>query len=378
MKIAWFSDTWLPTRDGVVNSLLSFKEELERRGHQIFLFVPGDHTRDDRRQNIFYYRARPFRPYPAYRMPPLRSLLSPHTRRLLAAIQPDLVHAHSPGVTGLHGLLAARRQHLPYLFTYHTFLQDSVYLVTATPLGQQVVRRLLLAYLKWFFGQCTAVVVPSQAAREELAPLISVPLRVVPTGVDVERFAAGDGSRARRRLGLNDRPLVLHVGRVVREKNLDHLLAAAPLVLASVPHARFVVVGTGPYLEELRQKAQRQGLAEHVLFTGFVEEEDLPHYYAAADVFAFPSTYETQGIVALEAMAAGTPVVAARSRSLPELVEEGRTGFLFEPRLPADLADKLVQTLRNPSMADAARRTAGRYSQQRCTDRLMEVYEEFI
>lgn len=378
MKIAWFTDTWLPTRDGVVTSLQSFKKELEQRGHHIFLFVPGDRTRDDIQQGIYYYRATPFRPYPAYRMPPLSSLLSFRTRRLLAAIRPDLVHAHSPGVMGMHGLLAARRWRLPFLFTYHTFLQDSVYLVAASPLGQRVMRSLLLTYLKWFFGQCTAVIVPSQAAGEELAPLVSPPLRVVPTGIDVERFAAGTGTQSRRILGLDDRPLILHVGRVVREKNLDDLLAAVPLVLASVPHARFAVVGTGPYLQELQQRAQQEGLAQHVIFTGFVSDEDLPRYYAAADVFAFPSTYETQGIVALEAMAAGTPVVAARSRSLPQLVEEGRTGFLFEPRQPADLADKLVRVLRNPGMAEAARRAASHYSQQRCTDRLLEVYEEFV
>jgi len=378
MRIAWFSDTWLPTKDGVVNSLLSFKEELERCGHDIFLFVPSSETKNDTEHRLFFYRSKPFHHYPDYRMPPLHTLFSTRTRCLIANIQPDVIHAHSPGVIGLQGLVAAHHLNLPLLFTYHTFLQDSIYLVATSPMGQYIIRRLLLLYLRWFFRQCQGIIVPSQAAKTELAPLICSPVRVIPTGIDIARFAGGHDSKSREQLGVGNAPMILHVGRVVKEKNLDDLIAAAPLVLDEIPTAVFVIVGTGPYGDMLHRVVKKNGLDQHILFTGFIADENLPDYYAAADVFAFPSTYETQGIVALEAMAAGTPVVAARSRSLPELVEDGSSGYLFSPRNPTDLADKLVKALKAEDITSATTKTADRYSQQRCTERLLNFYAEFV
>jgi len=378
MRIAWFSDTWLPAKDGVVNSLLSFKEELERCGHEIFLFVPGSATKDDTDNRLFFYRSKPFHPYPAYRMPPLHTLFSTRTRCLIANIQPDVIHAHSPGVVGLQGLITAHYLKLPFLFTYHTFLQDSVYLIATSPMGQHIIRRLLLLYLRWFFRQCHGIIVPSQAAKSELAPLICSPIYVIPTGIDIRRFAGGHSARARKQLGVGNAPLILYVGRLVKEKNLDDLIAAAPYVLDKIPTAVFAIVGTGPYGDRLHRVVKKNGLSQHILFTGFVADENLPDYYAASDVFAFPSTYETQGIVALEAMAAGTPVVAARSRSLPELVEDGSSGYLFSPRDPADLADKVVKVLNTGDIASATTKTADRYSQRLCTERLLKVYAEFV
>jgi 1,2-diacylglycerol 3-alpha-glucosyltransferase len=378
MRIAWFSDTWLPARDGVVNSLLSFKQELERRGHEIFLFVPNSITKDNIDHGIFFYKAKSFRPYPVYRMPAIRSLFSSRTYRLVTSIKPDLIHAHSPGVIGLHGMITANRLKLPFVFTYHTFLRDSVYMVTDSSIGQQLIRRLLTYYLNWFFRQCHRVIVPSQAAKLELTSLIQGPTRVVPTGIDIGRFADGNGTRVRAQLGVHNAPIILHVGRVVKEKNLDDLLAAAPLILKTVPDAVFVIVGAGPYDDSLHHSVLEKGLRKHVILTGFVPDEDLPDFYAAANVFAFPSTYETQGIVALEAMAAGIPIVAARSRSLPELVEEGRNGYLFSPHNSSELANKLVKALGAKNMVAAAQAMARRYSLPQCADRLLEVYGELI
>ena len=274
--------------------------------------------------------------------------------------------------------MAAHHLKLPFLFTYHTFLQDSVYFVTTSPIGQSIVRRLLLLYLRWFFRQCHGIIVPSQAAKAELAPIIRSPVHVIPTGIDIRRFAGGYDFKAREQLGVGNAPLIIHVGRIVKEKNLDDLIAAAPYVLDKIPAAVFVIIGTGPYGDRLHRAVKKNGLDQHILFTGFVADENLPDYYAAADVFAFPSTYETQGIVALEAMAAGTPVVAARSRSLPELVEDGSSGYLFSPHDPADLADKLVKALKAEDTVSATTKTADQYSQQRCTERLLKVYAEFV
>jgi len=376
MDIAWFTDTWLPTRDGVVTSLQSFKKELEQRGHQVYLFVPGTENHDDLDENIFIYKGRTFHGYPSYRMPPIRSLLTRRTERRIDEIQPDVIHSHGPAVMGVHAIKAARHSSAPLLFTYHTMLEDSLHFVTTSPLAQAIVGRLLPIWLRWYFHRCQGIVAPSHAAAQEISHYANTPIEVIPTGVDLERFRQADGTATRERHGFHG-PVILHVGRVVQEKNLDLLIRAAPRILEERPDAMFVVVGTGPYAPVVQRHVEQQGLTEHFVFTGFVSDEDLPGYYAAADVFAFPSTYETQGIVAIEAMATGTSVVAAAARSLPELITDGETGFLFPPGDSEALADAILGAL-DADVAAAARQVAEQFSRERCTDRLVSYYERFL
>lgn len=376
MDIAWFTDTWLPARDGVVTSLRSFKEELEHRGHRIYLFAPGTENRNKPGENIFYYKGRTFRGYPSYRVPPLRSLLTRRTKRRIDRIQPDVIHSHGPGIMGVHAVKAARCSKAPLLFTYHTMLQDSLHFVTTSPALQAIVGRLLPIWLRWYFHRCQGVIAPSSAAAREISHYGDAPIEVIPTGIDLERFRNADGTAVRERHGL-DGPVILHVGRIVQEKNLDLLIQAAPRILEAQQDATFVIVGTGPYADVVQRHVKQRGLADHFLFTGFIPDEELPGYYAAADVFAFPSTYETQGIVAVEAMATGTPVVAAAARSLPELIDDGENGFLFQPGSAAALAEGILHAM-DADVAAAARQTAEEFSRERCTDRLVSYYERFL
>ncbi len=376
MDIAWFTDTWLPTRDGVVTSLQSFKHELERRGHQVYLFAPGTENRDEPGENIFYYKGRTFRGYPGYRVPPLRSLLKRRTERRIDAMQPDVIHSHGPAVMGIHAVKAARHSNAPLLFTYHTMLQDSLHFVTTSPLAQAIVGRLLPVWLRWYFRRCQGIIAPSHAAAREISHYAEVPIEVIPTGINLECFQQADGALIRQRHDLHG-PVVLHVGRIVQEKNLDLLIQAAPHVLKEASDATFVVVGDGPYADVVQQHVEQEDLTDSFLFTGFIPDDELPGYYAAADVFAFPSTYETQGIVAVEAMATGTPVVAAAARSLPELIDDGENGFLFQSGSPQALADGIIEAM-DADVAAAARQTAEEFSRNRCTDRLIRYYERFL
>ncbi len=376
MDIAWFTDTWLPTRDGVVTSLQSFKGELEERGHRVYLFAPGTENHDDLDENIFIYKGRTFRGYPSYRVPPIRSLLTRRTERHIARIQPDIIHSHGPAIMGVHAVKAARHSNAPLLFTYHTMLEDSLHFVTTMPLTQAIVGRLLPIWLRWYFHRCQGVIAPSRAAAMEISRYSNVPIEVIPTGIDLQRFHQADGTRVRHRHDLAG-AVVLHVGRIVQEKNLDLLVWAAPRILREKPDAMFVVVGTGPYAPAVQRHVEQKGLSDHFVFPGFVPDEELPGYYAAADVFAFPSTYETQGIVAIEAMVTGTAVVAAAARSLPELIRDGENGFLFQPGDMGALADRVIEAL-DADVEAAARRTAEEFSRERCTDHLVSYYERFL
>ena len=376
MDIAWFTDTWLPTRDGVVTSLQSFKEGLEKRGHQIYLFVPGTENWHDPEESIFYYKGRVFKGYPNYRIPSLLSLLSKRTKRCIKEIQPDIIHSHGPAIMGIHAINAALGNTAPLLFTYHTMLEDSLHFLTTSPAGQAVAGRLLRIWLRWYFHRCQGIITPSHAAAEEINRYSKVAIEVIPTGINLKRFLYADGALIRQRHGLHG-PVILHVGRITKEKNLDLLVTAARRILKEKPEAVFVIVGEGPYTKAIQQHVEKQGLTEHFLFTGFVSDEELPSYYAAADVFAFPSTYETQGIVAIEAMATGLPVVAASARSLPELINDGETGFLFQPGNADALADAILKALKG-DVALEAKRTAMAFSQEQCTDRLLSYYKRFL
>jgi len=366
--------------DGVISSLLSFKDEMEERGHKIYLFIPGDKNIDDFERGIFHYKAKAFKKYQNYRIAPVYSIFTPRTKRIIGRIKPDIIHSHSPAVIGIHGVVASHKYNIPLIFTYHTFLEDSVYFISSSPFVQNIAGMLLRIWLRWYLRRCNGIIAPSEAAKIEIKRLIDRDVEVIPTGINPERFAHGNGTAARQRMGLGNEKIILHVGRIVREKNLDLTVNAAPMVLDKVPDATFVIVGEGPYEKELKEKIGKAGLEKKFIFTGFVEDEKLPDYYQAADIFAFPSKYETQGIVAIEAMAAGLPVVAARIRSLPEMIEDGKCGFLFDADDEHDFAGKIIEGLmaaEEGNMSAEAKKVSASYSIRKCTDRLLSFYGRF-
>jgi len=371
MKIAWFTDTWLPARDGVVNSLLMFKKEFEKRGHDIFIFAPGE--RNDEKGNIFYYKSRPLRAYKNYRVSSLPSLFSRRTIKIVNKIKPDVIHSHSPGIIGIHAVIASYKLKIPLFFTYHTFVDDSVYLFFRKERTQEIVRKLVYKWLRWYFRRCSCIIAPSKYTAKILnEKIMEREIKVLPTGIDIEKFSNGDGSEIKKRY--DGKKIILHVGRVVKEKNLDLLIEAAPYILEKM-EAVFIIVGEGPAKEELEEKVRRMKLQEYFVFTGFVKDEDLPNYYKAADVFVFPSVYETQGIVAFEAMAAGVPVAASTAKALPDFIKDGENGCLFNPYNARECAEKIVKVMENKEIVRKASEFVKEYSIERMTDKLLDIYE---
>ncbi len=362
-----FTDTWLPTRDGVVSSILTFREELLNRGHGVFLFVPSEKNENDFDERIFYYRSKKFRPYPQYRKASLFD--QSRTVRLVKKLGVNILHSHSPGIMGLHAVISSYKLKLPLAFTYHTSLEDSLHYIS----NNGLIRHLLWIWLKWYFRRCHAIIVPSEATARELFQKVKVHPFIVPTGISQKKFSIPDGNDIRKRIGKN-KNIVLHVGRIVKEKNLDLLIEAAKFV-----DVKFLIVGEGPAKEGLKKKISLEGLDDRFKFAGFVPDEELPKYYRCADAFVFPSTYETQGIVALEAMASGLPVAAANYRALPEIIEDGKNGFLFDPFNAKECAESIIKALDAPaSIRENAMKTAEKYSVEKCTNRLLMIYEGLL
>ncbi len=379
MKIALFTDSYLPAVDGVVTSVLTTRRQLEADGHEVVVFAPEDPSRRVKRDaNTIFVRAHELRHYPGYRLAMFPGRETDRVKELGV----DVIHIHGIGTVGIKGLWASWQAKIPSVQTFHTMIQDALTFYSPLGINLHVLERGLRLYLRIFLKKSEGVVVPSRAILDEileLSPDASI-ADVIPTGVDPERFSPSvSGQSIRTKWGLAGNDVVLHVGRVSPEKNLNTLIRAFPLVLESNPDAKLLIVGSGPYLERYYDLVRHMNLAGDVIFTGFVPDVDLPKYYAAADAFAIASKFETQGLVVLEALAAGKPVAGADFRAIPEFVHSGRNGYLFDPSDEGACAEAIGECLAHrDAMRAAARESALPFSVAQCTRRLEHVYERLL
>lgn len=376
MRIGFFTDTYTPQINGVVTSIRLFKEALESRGHEVYVFAPTP-EHDDDGDRTFRFHSVPFVFQPEMR---LASPVSIEALRVLDDADLDIIHSHDPFSIGLYGLTYARRKKLPYVHTYHTLYPEYVHYVWETRLTRRLAERLS----REFCEACSSIVAPSTKIERHLREWgVTVPIDVIATGVDVERFRLPDPLRVeqlRTAAGLSpgDRVL-LYMGRLGREKNVGMLIRA--LWHTRDVSTRLVVAGDGPHRPELESLVNQLDLEERVSFVGYLDREDVVAAYHLADAFFFASTSETQGLVIGEAMAAGLPVIAAQDRAVEDFVVDGRTGCIV-PGRPEDLA-RAIDTL----MADddlrqrysaASLERAANFSIAHQAERLEHHYERQI
>jgi glycosyltransferase involved in cell wall biosynthesis len=295
-----------------------------------------------------------------------------HVSRALAQFAPQIVHAANPFSLGLNALLFARRQHLPLVASYHTHIA-----AYASRYLAGVLERPAWAYMRALHNRASLNLCTSRPVQEELAARDFRRLALWEPGVDADLFHPTRCSqqwRARLTGGHPDATIILSVGRLAREKQLDTLAPA----LAGLPGCHLSIVGAGPFEPQLR--AAFAGLP--VTFAGPLYGEDLAAAYGSADIFALPSPTETLGLVALEAMAAGLPVVGARRGGIPFLVDDQRTGLLFDPDDPKGLLLALQALAEDTGMrrclGAAGRRRAEGWTWARTTAGLRARYAELI
>ncbi|MBV8496097.1 MAG: glycosyltransferase [Gammaproteobacteria bacterium] len=386
MRVLYVSDVYFPRVNGVSTSIATFRRDLADCGVTTELVAPDYHPPGARRAE----EAEPG----VVRVPARRVPGDPEDRRMswraltrtlagLAARDFALVHIQTPFLAHYAALRFARRAGIPAVATYHTFFAEYLHhYVPALPYG--VSRLLARGFTR---SQCAAVqalIAPSEQMRAVLEEYgVTTPIHVIPTGLESDRFRAGDGARFRARAGIaRNRPLVLYVGRVAHEKNIGFLVRMFPQVLRAVPEAVLVIAGEGPARAGLRAQVAASGLGQQVQFAGYLERgSELLDCYAAAQVFVFASRTETQGLVLLEAMAQGAPVVSTaelgtRSILVPEsgalVVPEREDAFaaavvrvLGDAELRAQLAARGRAYARNWSSSAMAQRLSALYARLR-------------
>jgi len=383
MKIGFFTDTYLPNVDGVVTAILTFRRELEKRNHKVFVFAAGDSDalKSNVDKRVFLYRSVPFPPYPQYKIAIFPYNSTAKARR--AGI--ELVHSHAIASMGLAAIKTSKEMNKPLVGTFHTLVSEAAKNYVKQKWLKTVSDRLVWRAIKTFYAPFDLVTAPSETTRKMLEDHGVAGTLNVPNGVDTERFNPGiDCGVVRKMLGVGkDEKLVVIPGRLSHEKNVDVILKAVPKVLKEDEKARFMVMGSGPAEASCKQLAKRMNLGKSVVFAGFVQSFEVPFFYAAADLFATASTFETQGLAMLENMACGNSCVAADAMAIPEILKEGENGFLFTPFDSDECAEKIVKALEMPQasrkkMEKNARKTAEKYSIPACTDTLLDAYDEVI
>jgi glycosyltransferase involved in cell wall biosynthesis len=380
MHIAYFTNTYLPVVSGVVRSVQSFRDALSALGHNVFIFAQEDDYEDT---EPFIFR------YPSLKLPlpvdiPTALPVSSFVDQLLPKLKLDIIHTHHPFLLGQTAAGKARDLNLPLVFTFHTqYHEYTHYIPIPQEQVQEFIKDRIMNWLREYMRKCQHIVIPSESMRSILVNDYGLVDRftVIPTGLDIEPYKEADGASLRAEWGWVDDKVIISVGRLAEEKNWGTLLQAFALALKEQPNLRLVLVGDGPQAQTLHQLADELGITERVLFAGRVPFEQIPAYLKAADLFSFASVTETQGLVTLEAMAAGLPVVAVAGSGTSDIVEEGVQGLLVQND-PQDLARGMVELICNPETAGtfktAALKKSRAFDNKRLARKMLKVYEQAI
>lgn len=367
MRIAMMTDSWYPTRDGVVAGVTILRESLEALGHEVFIIAPEPEP-EYRQKGIYYFPAIRFKSYDEYYVP----IFPSNKIEILRRIDPDIIHIHGVATMALRGLICSHTLGIPTVMTFHTMVDDAAKYYSPIKLPPDILEKLIWIYLRQVAKRVDVVVTPTECIGQELLARGVEPrnLVAVPTGAKTDVFHPGIPSDdIRERFGLVGKKVVIHVGRISYEKDLD-------MVIRSMKDmdAVLLVAGKGPAKADMEKLTAELGLRDKVIFAGFVPDDELPRFYNAADIAVSASQFETQGLTILEAMASGKPVACRNGRAFTEIIHEGVNGYLFDNE--SGCADAMRRALdAPPEVREASLRTAQENSRARSVEKYIDAYK---
>jgi len=370
MKVAYFTESLPPKQDGVVKALCHLVDTLESEKIEYKFYSP---VKPDLSVswtgNVRKVSSVPFALYDYYRMglPYFEGIFDE-----LDDFKPDLIHVVSQTPLGCYGMKYAKKRHLPVVSSYHTnFVRYMTYY------GLDILTEVGWHYLRWFHNQCLRTYAPSPSTISELEHKGIQGVELWQRGIELERFSPRfRNSELRASVTQSDEPILLFVGRLVKEKDLDDLISANYLLRDCGFRFKQVIIGDGPMRTELEKRLPDAHL------TGFLSGHELETWYASSDLFVFPSTTETFGNVILEAFASGIPAIAVNKGGVADIITHGVDGMIAEANNPEDFAEKIVYFLKNMDMARHfgmdARKTSETYSWQTINTKLLESYQQVL
>ena len=377
MKILMVTNTYLPMVGGVANSVATFTEAYRERGHEVLVAAPefpdaeSDESDVVRVPAIQNFNGSDF----SVRLP-IPGLL----RNAVDEFSPDIVHSHHPFLMGDAAKRIAADRELPLVYTHHTMYEQYTHYV---PGDLEVFKTFIVRLATAYANLAQHLIAPSESIADVLRERgVTTPITAVPTGVDREKFAEGDGNAGRERIGIPDDAYVIgHVGRLAPEKNLGLLADAAADAAGRRAELHVLIVGDGPSTDDIRRTFAQRDLADRLHLTGKLTGQQLIDAYHAMDVFGFTSKSETQGMVLAEAMAAGLPVVALDAPGVREIVRDRENGYLLLEENAKLIADRLVEIAEasdshRKTLRDGALSTADQFTTDRCAETVLEIYAD--
>lgn len=331
MRIGFFTDTYFPQVSGVATSIKTLKEELEKLGHEVYIFTTTDPDAEEFEEDIVRMPSVPFVSFSDRRIV-VRGMWFAY--QIAKELELELIHTHTEFGAGFLGQMVGSKLQIPVIHTYHTMYEDYLHYIAK---GKVVRPAHVRVFSKLFVNHCDGVVCPSRRVINTLLSYgVDIPMRTIPTGIEVARFKRPDITsemiaKLREELGIEENQLMLlSLSRISYEKNIQAILKGLPQVLAEIPTAKLIIVGKGPYRAGLEKLAQELEIAENITFVGEVPNDEVAIYYKAADYFVSASTSETQGLTYTEALSAGTQCVVEGNDYLNELLDDPSLGVTFE------------------------------------------------
>ncbi|MDP8265952.1 MAG: glycosyltransferase [Candidatus Aceula meridiana] len=379
MNIVMMTNTYKPIVGGLEKSVEVFSDEYRKRGHKVLIVAPEFEGTPKKEEGIF-------------RVPAIQHFnktdfsvelpLSPQLNSALKKFKPDIIHSHHPFLIGDTALRAAARLNTPIVFTNHTLYEENTHYV---PGDSEAMKQFVVKLAKGYANLCDHVIAPSQSVANLLRQReVTAPIDVLPTGIYIDQFKKGDGRTFRKFFDIpKDAFLVGIIGRVAPEKNVLFLSKAVTEFLKKNKSAYFVVVGSGPSMDEIKTSFERNKIEERLVCAGVLKGKQLISAYDSLDVFAFASHSETQGLVLVEAMATGTPVVAVNAPGVREVLKDKINGRMIE----RDHVQEFVACLdwlasqsaqKKAVLAKNARKTAKEFSVFNCVQKALEIYSSVI
>ncbi|MGC9310155.1 MAG: glycosyltransferase [Candidatus Aenigmatarchaeota archaeon] len=362
MRIGIFTDTYFPQINGVTYTIDLWKKKLEERGHEVLLFYPSSDYIP--KKNEFPMRSFNFRFYEGYRVA-LPSWVIRNAKDL------DMVHIHGMFSPAVAGVYVARRLKIPRMQTFHTPGDEYVGYVTKRRMIKKSLTKIYNFWEKKLLNSFEIVTCPSDVIKKRLTEKGIKNITVLANGIDTDFFSPVDREEFRKKYCVESEKLIGFCGRICYEKRLEDLIGIADRF-----DGQIIIIGNGPAEKHYRRLARRK---KNVQFLGFLSKSDQRAFYSALDIFVFPSVAETQGLVALEAMACGTPVVGANEMALKETIKDGNTGYLYDSANLDDLERKIFLAYKNRKrLSKKCISYARSHSVDRTVDKLLSLYSRQI
>jgi len=379
MKVGMFINYYTPSKGGMETSVINLCKGLNAIGHETFIFAPEYPNFIDKEKNIFRYKSVRFN-YGGYFYVIPVPFLSPSIEQIVASLNLNIIHSHQPYSLGKEALKFSRKFNIPLVFTYHIKYEDYFHYVPIIPknISQNYIKNITTNYS----NQCDAIIAPSTAIKKLLVNhKVKSSISVIPSGIDIDNFSKDTGQREKIREKYqikNDDVVLITACRLTEEKNVGFLVKSFGRIKKHCKNTKFLIVGDGAIREGLERTAEEFRIKDSVIFTGLVNKEEIISLYQASDIFVFASLTETQGLVAVEAMAAGNPVVAIKASGIEDMVKNGEDGFLTSES-EEEFSKNVIRIINNKNLREKmsvqAKINSKRFSIEPWVEKVVGLYK---